>query len=229
MTSQTQPKLLERLRDAADPLARDEFFERYWRLIHGYARHRGCSDHTAEEIVQDVMLAVFESRDVFHYDPARGRFRDWLSRIVRNHVVRRRRRPAERIRAPGGPPQAGAAEPPADDPPPDEFWQTAFEQSLLLALLDVVRQAVAPRTYQAFELFTLHDLPGEDVARLTGLTRNAVYQARKAVLQRLKDLGTGYREDGRLGDRVKAALASRPAAVVRRSMTTRIVETMRSR
>jgi len=229
MTSQTHPKLLQRLRDAADPLAWDEFFERYWRLIHGYARHRGCSDHTAEEIVQEVMLAVFENRDVFQYDSARGRFRDWLSVVVRNHVVRRRRRPAERIRAPGGPTQENAADPPADDPPPETFWQNAFEQSLLLVLLDVVRQAIAPRTYQAFELFTLHELPGEDVARLTGLSRNAVYQARKAVLQRLKKLGAGYREDGQLGDRVKAALATRPAAVVQRSMTTRIVETMQSR
>jgi hypothetical protein len=93
----------------------------------------------------------------------------------------------------------------------------------------MVRQSVAPRTYQAFELFTLYELPGNDVARLTGLTRNAVYQARKTVLERLKGLGAGYREDGRLGERVKAALASRPAAAVQRSMTTRIVETMRSR
>jgi RNA polymerase sigma factor (sigma-70 family) len=229
MTSQTQPKLLERLRDAADPLAWDEFFERYWRLIHGYARRRGCSEHTSEEIVQEVMLAVFERRDVFQYDPARGRFRDWLSRIVRNHVVRRRRRPAERIRAPGGHTQENAAELTDDGPPPEILWQDAFEQSLLLILLDMVRRSVTPRTYQAFELFALHELPGEDVARLTGLSRNAVYQARKAVLQRLKELGASYRETGRLGDRVKAALASRPAAAVQRSMTTRIVETMQSR
>ena len=229
MTSQTQPELLQRLRDAADPLAWDEFFERYWRLIHGYARHRGCSDHTAEEIVQEVMLAVFENRDVFQYDPARGRFRDWLSRIVRNHVVRRRRRPAERIRASGGQTQENAAEPTDDGPPPESLWQDAFEQSLLLILLDMVRQSVTPRTYQAFELLALYELPGEDVARLTGLSRNAVYQARKAVLGRLKELGAGYRENGRLGDRVKAAMASRPAAVVQRSMTTRIVETMQSR
>lgn len=41
MSSQTQASLLERLRDAADPMAWDEFFARYWRLIHRFARLRG--------------------------------------------------------------------------------------------------------------------------------------------------------------------------------------------
>ena len=37
------------------------------------------------------------------------------------------------------------------------------------------------RTYLAFELFTLHELPGTRVARATGLSRNAVYEARNRI------------------------------------------------
>ena len=77
MTSCTRATLLERIGDGADALAWDEFFARYWPTIYGFARHRGCAEHTAEEIVQDVMLKVFQQRDVYQYDPARGRFRDW--------------------------------------------------------------------------------------------------------------------------------------------------------
>ena len=227
MSSTTRPTLLKRLGDGADPLAWDEFFDRYWRLIYAFARRRGCSDHTAEEVVQEVMLAVFQQQDVFSYDPARGRFRDWLGAVVRNKVALHRRRPANRLRAPGGDCRRASVDCQADDHPPEATWQTAFEQALLLVLLDAVRREMNPRTYQAFELFTLHELSGRAVARLTGLTRNAVYQARKNVLARLKELGWTYREDGRLNERIKQAIESYPAAAVQRSVTHRIAETMR--
>ena len=72
----------------------------------------------------------------------------------------------------------------------------------------------APETYQAFELTTLDDLSGREVARLTGLTRNAVYLARKRVMQRLRELGATYRDDGQLDQRVRQALRSLPPAAI---------------
>jgi RNA polymerase sigma factor (sigma-70 family) len=226
MASQTRATLLERLRDAADPLAWDEFFRRYWRLIYALARRRGCSDHTAEEIVQDVMLAVFEQREVFRYDRQRGHFRDWLARVVRNQVAWRRRRPAERVRAEGGDARPAVVEAEDDDDAPDAAWEAAFEETLLATLLDVVRQEVSPETFQAFELLVLHDLSGAQVARVTGLSRNAAYLARKRVLARLKELGASYRDDGRLSQQVRQAMQALPAAQVERALTGRVQRTM---
>lgn len=102
MDSKTKITLLERLRDGTDPLAWQEFSDRYWRLLFAFAKRRGCSEHTAEEIVQDVMVQVFQNRDTFSYDPAHGRFRDWLGTVVRNLVAKYRRQPARRIRGQGG-------------------------------------------------------------------------------------------------------------------------------
>lgn len=228
MSGETRPTLLERLREGADALAWDEFFQRYWRLIYACARRQGCSDHTAEEIVQDVVLAVFETRDVYRYDPNRGRFRDWLGRLVRNKVVDHRRRPSGRIRGRGGS-DAGFAEPEANGAPPDAAWEAASEEALLAVILDAVRRDMNPRTYQAFELFTLHEVPAAKVAQATGLTPNAVYQARKNVFRRLRELGAPYREDGRLDRRIKGALQSRPDSAIERSLTDQIAKTMRSR
>lgn len=227
--SKTRATLLRRLCDGSDPLAWDEFFGRYWTLIYGFARHRGCSEHTAEEIVQDVMLKVFEQKDLFDYDPVRGRFRDWLGRLVRNKVAQRRREPAERVRAPGGNSDLAPPEPQATDESPDAAWEAAFEETLLLVLLDVVRREMDPRAYLAFELYTLHDLPGGKVAKYTGLSRNGVYRAHKRALGRLRELGAAYRKDGQLGERIKRAIRSRPQAAVERSLSTRLEKTMRSR
>lgn len=227
MSSQTQASLLERLRDAADPMAWDEFFARYWRLIHRFARVRGCSEHTAEEIVQEAMLAVFRQRDVFHYDPERGRFRDWLLTIVRNLIARHRRQPAARLHILANDAPA-LADLEAGEAEPDAAWETAFEETLLATLLDTVRREVAPETYQAFELLVLHGLSGREVARVTGLSRNAAYLARKRVLNRLRELGADYRHYGRLDERLRQVLQTMPAWFAERSVSERVEKTLTS-
>jgi len=112
---------------------------------------------------------------------------------------------------------------------PDAAWEEAFENSLLLALLDAVRRETNARSYLAFELVSLDGLSGGEAARLTGLSRNAVYKASKRVFQRLVGLGASYREEGRLAERVKRAMELRPPAGVERSLTAQIQKTMCSR
>ena len=226
--STTQATLLERLRNGSAVLAWEEFFQRYGRAIYALARSRGCSEHSAEDVVQEVMLAIFKQHEVFEYDPSRGRFRDWLAAVVRNVVATRRRRPSQRVRGEGGDREMGS-EPEAADASPDAGLEAAFERAMLAVLLTVVRQEVAPETYQAFELVTLHDLPGREAAKITGLSRNAVYLAQRRVLRRLRDLGAPYVEDGRLRDRVKEALASLPDDMAHAAMSVQIERTMCSR
>jgi RNA polymerase sigma factor (sigma-70 family) len=220
MASQTHATLLERLRDGADPMAWEDFFRRYWRLIYSFARHRGCSEQTADDILQDVMLTAFQQRQVFQYDPTRGRFRDWLATVVRNLVAQHRRRPSQRLRG-GGADAEELAQAEDDVAAPDGVWEAAFEESLLAALLDVVRHEVSPESYQAFELLALNEVPGSEVAAITGLSRNAVYLARRRVLARLKELGAAYREEGQLDEHVRLALKSMPRAAIVRAVTSR--------
>lgn len=224
MSTATQATLLERLRSAADPLAWDEFYERYWRLIHATARRRGCSDHTAEEVVQEAMLAVFNHRDVFRYDPARGRFRDWLGTVVRNLIAKRRRTVDARVR----PAADEAAVTALADAvaTTDVEWDRGFDLATLAALLDVVRHEVTPATFQAFELTVLHEMPGADVSRVTGLSRNAVYLARRRVLARLRELGADPVSPSTLERSLRAAIADAPRAAVERAVTVQVEQTL---
>jgi RNA polymerase sigma factor (sigma-70 family) len=228
MTTSTRATLLERIRDGRDTLGWEEFFTRYWPTIYGFARRRGCSQDTAEEVVQEVLLKIFQQRDVYQYDPARGRFRDWLGTVVRHKVAERRRRPGNRRQAAGNDFSAGQTEPAGDGEEVDQAWEAAFENSLLLALLDAVRRETNPRTYLAFELIGLEGLSGSEAARLTGLTRNAVYKAHKRVLGRLVELGAPYRREGRLARQVKRAVERRPPAAAERSLTAQIEKAISS-
>lgn len=229
MKSSTSATLLDRLRDGRDSLAWDEFFQRYWLLIYSYASRRGCSSHTAEEIVQEVMLKLFERKDVFRYDPQRGRFRDWLATVVRNKVAELRRRPAARDRARGGNASDNLPEPADDAAAVDDAWETTFEQSLLGALLEVVRREMDPRSYLAFEMTVLDELPASKVAAHLGLNRSTVFRTRKKVFHRLEQLGAAYRSRGQLPEQVKQTLLARPQAAVERSLVDRIETTMLSR
>jgi len=229
MNSKTRPSLLERIRDAADAPAWEDFWRHYGAVIFSFAKRRGCSDITAQDVVQDVMLEVFQDRDVFQYDPAKGRFHDWLGGVVRNVVCRRRRSPSERTRAVGGSSDQCLDEHPDRAAAADDEWRELFDDAVLAALLDIVRGEVSPATYQAFELTAIQEIPTAEVARITGLSRNAVYLARKRVLTRLRELGASYREHGQLVDRVKRALASRPPAEVERTMASTMQETFQRR
>jgi hypothetical protein len=93
----------------------------------------------------------------------------------------------------------------------------------------VVRHEVAPATFQAFELAVLQEMPGADVARVTGLSRNAVYLARRRVLARLGELGAVAEPGAPVEARLRAAAAAddaRPA--VERALTLEGEQTRRA-
>lgn len=216
MAGDTQVTLFDRMREAADPLCWHDFFDRYWRTIFAYARRLGCQDQSADDVVQEVLLVVFEGREVFRYDPARGRFRDWLAAVVRNTVARRRRGRDDRVRRAAAEPVV--AELAGKTATPGEDCQTAFENTLLCSALEIVRREVSAETYQAFELAVLHGVTGADIARVTGLSRNAVYKARARVLKRLQELGACYGRTGQLGEQLRRALRDAPPPHVHRSI-----------
>lgn len=224
MNTRTQITLLERLCEATDPLAWEEFYERYWRLIYATARRRGCSDHTSEEIVQEAMLAVFKGRGAFRYDPTRGRFRDWLGTVVRNLIAKRRRSPEERVQLLAD--DALIAAIPDAAAGPDAEWDRAFDLATLASLLDVVRHEVTAPTFQAFELAVLQEMPGADVACVTGLSRNAVYLARRRILSRLRELGAAGMSAAALEQRLRDAIQDAPRPTVERAVTVQVEQTL---
>jgi RNA polymerase sigma-70 factor (ECF subfamily) len=186
-TPATRPSLLVRLRDPRDGQAWELFVRIYAPLIYGLARRHGLQDADAADLTQEVLRTVARALPDFEYDPARGRFQNWLYAVVRtrlsNFLQARRARPdqgrgdtvaLEEIES-----NAGLAV---------EWWEQEYRRQLFARAVDRVRPAVEPRTWEAFQRTAVDGLPALHVARDLGMSVAAVYMARCRVLARLRDV-----------------------------------------
>jgi RNA polymerase sigma-70 factor (ECF subfamily) len=135
---------------------------------------------TAEEIVQEVFVAVWRKAATF--DPAKGTFRAWVLRIAHLRILNELRSRGRRIRLEPDPDDVKVANIPEPGlAPPEETW--------LAHRRAIVRQAVAalpPRQRQALSLAFLEDLTHEQIAEFLNLPLGTAKTRIRAGLQTLR-------------------------------------------
>jgi RNA polymerase sigma-70 factor, ECF subfamily len=138
--------------EALDPLQ-----ERYGSVLTSLAS-RQLDRPSAEEIVQDVFLSVWQHAQSF--DPRRGSFRPWMFQIARRRVInelrRRRSRPQLEVDPEGGR-LAGLA-----DDAPEVAEQVAGDERRLA--VHCALQILPPPQRDAVAMAFLEELTHEEVA-----------------------------------------------------------------
>jgi RNA polymerase sigma-70 factor (ECF subfamily) len=190
----TRASLILRLPDGNDIAAWDEFASIYAPVIYRIATCRGLQPADADNLVQEVFLAVANSVSKWLERDDRGRFRPWLLRIARNEAVDMLTRRATRSLGQDG---SAAAQILANVPGRDELSNALdleYERTVFNWAIKQVRIAVSAQTWDAFWLTSIDGLPVNDVAATLRINPGNVHLARSRVMSRIKRLVKEYED-----------------------------------
>lgn len=84
-TYKTRETLLDKLKNKHDEESWEDFVFYYRGFIYVVCRRMHLNHHDAEEIVQKVLLASWDTLPEFQYDK-RHNFRGWLCQVTKNHI-----------------------------------------------------------------------------------------------------------------------------------------------
>jgi RNA polymerase sigma-70 factor (ECF subfamily) len=147
-----------------------------------WCRAWGVQGADADDIGQDVFLAVAQGLETFRRDRPGDTFRGWLRVIAQrkflDHCRARKRRPQTQTDA--GLDGRQLAWPPQEEDSPEEV------RRLHHRALELVRGEFEARTWQAFWRCAVEGQAPGDVAQDMAMTPAAVRQAKSRVLRRLK-------------------------------------------
>jgi RNA polymerase sigma-70 factor (ECF subfamily) len=175
---------------AGDAAAFDVLYARHRGGVFRYLRRHTGNAALAEELYQDVWVKLIDARG--RYEP-QGKFATWLYTIAHNRLM-------DHFRAAGRVSFATADDPeddplddvPAPDPRPEDVIARKQDAQRLLAALDALPAAQR----EAFVLQQEGELSVEEIAQVTGVTRETAKSRLRYALAKLRaTLGTQVEQE----------------------------------
>ena len=186
---------MNRLRLGGDTEAWGRMFELYRPLLMAWLRKYDVQAADADDLVQEVLLAVSTGLKSFDHNGRTGAFRTWLRNI---HVNRLRTFWGARNRRPlaAGDSDIERRLTQLEDSASatSRLWDRQHDLFVLQQLLELSRARFSPETWTAFTRVALNGERPEIVAREMGLSLNAIFIAKSRVLSRLRQEAGGLVE-----------------------------------
>ena len=188
MTYTTRPSLLARVANHEEP-SWEEFYRIYAPYIRSIGYRIGIDPGGREDLVQMVMLEVFE-KDKANFERQRlGSFRRYLRMMIQN-------RAKDLIRKLAKNPLVISSEPSDEQLPQDDtldlqhstHYEKEWKNFQLNSILAIVKERVEPKTYQAFHLYAMEDMDVNEVANYLEMTAGSVYLAKTRCMDAAREI-----------------------------------------
>jgi RNA polymerase sigma-70 factor, ECF subfamily len=184
---ETRESLLVQVRSPANREAWDEFVLIYRPVIYRLARRRGLQDADAQDLAQQVLMAIASSIVAWEKANESVRLRHWLSKVVRNAIVNAlSRRPRDRGEGGSAVQELLLAEP-EKDLESTALIELEYRRELYLRAARIVRRDIEPETWRAFELTVIENLGIDAAAVELDKPVGSIYAARSRVMRRLRE------------------------------------------
>jgi len=189
MSWTTRKSLIDRVLDG-DEESWDTFYASYSRLVYAIGERSGLSADDCEDLIQDVMRTIFDKRDRFRYDSAAGKFRSYLTGIVKHKVCDFYRRRDDRMVAID---EESATEPVDSSCRFDAICAEEWKNHILNVALMELREKVEPETFDAFQMYVLQERLPREVAEALSISESAVYVYKNRCVRHLRAIIGRYR------------------------------------
>ena len=186
-TSATLLRTLREARSGVDDVAWARFVDLYGPVVHHLVRllSPGISDADMDDAVQDVFVKLVDILRSGAYDPAKGKFRTYLSTLVRRLLIDRYREAVARRR--GRQVEIEVAEEIAveDDPGAwmDAKWRIACRMAAERRVME--ESALAEQSREVWRLLSVEGLSVKDAARRLGIPSNTVSKIKRRIETRI--------------------------------------------
>ena len=149
---ETRPSLLIRVRNPADQAAWQEFVEIYRPVILRIAQHKGMQAADAEDIAQEVLVAVAKAVEQREHDAKRAKFRTWLHRVANNIILDALTRGKPDRGAGGSSLQAALSQKESPGGPDSDLLRLEYRREVFRWAARQVRKEFRQETWNAFWL-----------------------------------------------------------------------------
>jgi RNA polymerase sigma-70 factor (ECF subfamily) len=200
----TKKTLIKRLQ-GGDDISWNEFYLFYSPFVSAIGQKLGMTPEDCKDLMQEIMVTLFNGKEILRYDPSRGRFRTYFGTIVRHKALKMIQKEARASISGLG---LGAdtisenrqnslffSDYQGENDPFQKIFDEEYRKCLLELALNELRKHVEPETYDIFEMVVLQSRPPKDVAKYLGISRAVIDVYCSRCRKKLQKIVSEIRKD----------------------------------